>query len=353
MKERFHIFQFATSPVCAPYRFWAPGKHLARHENFKVTAFEQMDGKILRSLLEDGDMLIVQRVTMSQKFFKLLTVVNQSGILLVYEIDDDFLNLDPDSRFTSMVPRDFSDRIKQAISCSHAVQCSTHHLAQVISEFHPEIAVLENQLENVPPFLDKKITNRPIVIGYAAGEDHWLDWLTIKDSYNRVIGELEQSGHKIETWIIGDKAIFDSFNTSNKKYFPLLSREKYKEVLQCFDISLIPLADTKFNRSKSDVKFLESAACSCAVIASQTVYSNSIVQRETGLIFSKPDEFEVCLKRLITCPEEITALVRNAYQYVKRERILSQHISKWEATYRGWIENKNVLLSNSSVKQTF
>ena len=250
-----------------------------------------------------------------------------------------------------MVPPDFSDRLKQAISCSHAVQCSTQPLAQVISGFHPEVAVLGNQLENLPPFLDKKIVNRPTVIGYAAGEDHWLDWLTIKDSYNRAIEELEQSGHKMETWIVGDKAIFDSLNTPNKKYFRLLSREKYREVLQCFDISLVPLADTKFNRSKSDVKFLESAACSCAVIVSQTVYSDSIVQRETGLIFSKPDEFEVCLKRLITCPDEITILARNAYQYVKRKRILSQHISKWEETYRRWIENKNALLSNSSAKQ--
>jgi len=353
MKERFHIFQFATSPVCAPYRIWAPGKQLARHENLKVTAFEQMDGQILRSLLEDGDMLIVQRVTMSRKFFKLLTAVNQSGILLVYEIDDDLLNLDPDSRFARTVPGDFSDRIKQAISCSHAVQCSTHHLARVISEFHPEVMVLENQLEHLPLPVDKKMQDRPLIIGYAAGEHHWLDWQTVKDAYNRVVTELENSGHKIETWIMGDKAIYESLDTQNKKYFPLASREDYLEMLCYFDISLIPLSGSTFNRSKSDVKFLESASRGCAVIASTTVYSDSIRHEQTGLLFSDQGEFQACLKSLIYNPGRIYQLGKNAYYYVKKNRLLSRHINKWEATYRAWFENKNALLSNVPAKQNF
>jgi len=353
MKERFHIFQFATSPVCAPYRLWAPGKHLARHENFKVTAFEQMDGKILRSLLKDGDMLIVQRVTMSQKFFKLLTAVNQSGILLVYEIDDDLLNLDPDSRFARTVPGDFSNRIKQAISFSHAVQCSTHRLAKVISEFHREVVVLENQLEHLPPPVDKKMQVRPLIIGYAAGEHHWLDWQTVKDAYNRVIAELENSGHKIETWIMGDKEIYESLDTQNKKYFPLAGHEEYLEMLSCFDISLIPLSDSTFNRSKSDVKFLESASRGCAVIASTTVYSDSIKHEQTGLLFSDQEEFQACLKSLICNPRCIPQLGKNAYNYIKKNRLLSRHINKWEATYRRWFENKSALLSNVPAKQNF
>lgn len=353
MKERFHIFQFATSPVCAPCRLWAPGKHLARSQNLKVTAFEQMDGQILRSLLENGDMLIVQRVTMSRKFFKLLTAVNQVGILLIYEIDDDLLNLDPDSSFARMVPGDFSDRIKQAISSSHAVQCSTHHLARVISEFHPEVTVLENQLEHLPLLVDRKMKGRPLIIGYAAGEHHWLDWQTVRDAYNRVIAELENSGHKIETWIMGDKAIYESLDTQNKKYFPLASHEQYLEILSCFDISLIPLSDSTFNRSKSDVKFLESASRGCAVIASTTVYSDSIRHEQTGLLFSDQPEFQACLKSLICNPGRIPQLGKNAYYYVKKNRLLSRHINKWEATYHRWFKNKNALLANVPAKQSF
>ncbi len=337
-QNKIHIFQFATNQVCAPYRLDAPGRLLSELPNIQVTRFNKLDRQTYTSLIEKADILILQRMPMSPGLSKVISAVKRAGKIVAFEIDDDLLNLDPASRFAKLAPADYGERIKQTILASQTVQCSTPHLAAGISELHPEVVVLGNQLENLPPFLDKKITGRPIVIGYAAGEDHWLDWLPIKDSYNRIIEELEQSGHRIETWVIGDETIFNSLSTAHKKYFPLLSREKYDEVLQCFDISLVPLSDTKFNRSKSDVKFLESTACSCAVIASETVYSHSILHRETGLIFSEPNAFEACLKRLVTRRDEITVLARNAYQYVQNHRLLALHISKWAWTYRMWVE---------------
>ncbi|MFQ5676586.1 MAG: glycosyltransferase [bacterium] len=310
-----------------------------------MTCARRLDRAILEDLLAEGDMLILQRVPMSPRLAKLFSALSNTGVVIVFEIDDDLLHLPSGSRFTELTTDDFSARLKQSIMCSHAVQCSTHPLAEVVSELHPEVAVLENQMEQVPRFIHKEIGDRPFIIGYAAGEDHWLDWLTVKDSYNRIIAELEEAGDKVETWIIGDRAIFESIRSDRKTYFPLLNRREYFEVLSCFDISLMPLADIQFNRSKSDIKFLESAACSCAVIASDTVYAESIVHGRTGLLFSEPHEFEKHLCELIRNPIRISHLARNAYNYVKRDRLFHQHIEKWEKTYLNWLFNRNNLCS--------
>ena len=47
----------------------------------------------------------------------------------------------------------------------------------------------------------------------------------------------------------------------------------------------MPLADTPFNRAKSDLKFIEAGACRVAALASHIVYANSVEDGRTGLLF--------------------------------------------------------------------
>ena len=267
--------------------------------------------------------------------------------MIIYDIDDDLLHLDPDSRFAKTAPQDYAQKVKRCILMCQAVQTSTRPLAEIISRFHPEVVMLENQLESVPQFEGKNCDNQPIVIGYAAGEDHFRDWLTIKDTYNRVISNFESCGLPLETWILGDREIFESLTVKKKRYFPLLARKQYLELMRSVDISLIPLADKSFNYSKSDIKFLESASAGAAVISSSIVYADTIRHKETGMIFGNTDEFARYLEELILNRELVATIAENAYRYVSKRRLIQQHIWKWQATYMDWFHRRKELIKNT------
>ena len=344
-EEKIQIYQFTTNPVCSPYRFDFPREQLNRRENVQVTKFTKLDAAVYAELVEYADMLIIQRLPMSPRLAKVYTALNSRGKLVIFEIDDDLLHLHPESRYAKQAPPDYRERIEQSLLASQAVQCSTQALANVISQIHPEVVVLENQFDKLLPYNSRK-KDGGIIIGYAAGEDHFLDWLTIKDAYNTTIVQLELEGFQVESWIIGDKAIFESIASKNKRYFPLLQRSEYLQLLQQVDISLIPLADIPFNRSKSDVKFLESAGCGAAVLASKFVYSNSLKNGETGILFSNADEFANGLTELVRSQELTERLSRNAQRYVSENRLIEQHVERWEEIYLSWVSNRDKLLRN-------
>jgi len=109
----------------------------------------------------------------------------------------------------------------------------------------------------------------------------------------------------------------------------------------------MPLVDTQFNRCKSDIKFLESVASGCAVIASDIVYGQTVEHEKTGLLFETPLQFEKHLLSLAQHPDKIQRLARQAYDYVAHNRLMHQHIHKWESVYSDWYTRRHALIQNS------
>ncbi|MBF0357385.1 MAG: glycosyltransferase [Magnetococcales bacterium] len=341
-----HIYQFATNPVCSPYRLDMPRKILNNSGDFKITCFSDITQKEFDEIVQNADIVVIQRAPLNQEFKPLLDGLIQAGKFTVYEIDDDLMHLNPESRYAKQAPVDYGQSIEAFISSCHAVQCSTLQLAERIRPLNSEVAVITNQLEHIEDFIDKRGQEGPVIIGYAAGLDHYQDWYTIQDEYNRAIAELEAEGVRVETWIVGDHDIFNSITSTNKRFFPLLSRNKYMDFLKKLNISLCILGNSFFNLAKSDVKYLESSASSSAVIASNTVYGTTIIHEKTGLLFETPQEFGQQLKKLAKDQNIANKLATNAYNYVKNERLVSQHINAWADLYNGWCARKNEIMAN-------
>jgi glycosyltransferase involved in cell wall biosynthesis len=65
----------------------------------------------------------------------------------------------------------------------------------------------------------------------------------------------------------------------------------FRSVARHFDIAVAPLVDSPFNRCKSDLKFLEYAACGLPVVLSRvTPYSLTVRHGEDGLLTDNDDE---------------------------------------------------------------
>lgn len=341
-----HIYQLVSNPVCSPYRLEIPGKALVNCEGIKVTCLTSFGQAEYKAVIHEADIVIVQRLALSPQTQQILDGFRQAGKLIVYEIDDDLIHLNPESRYAKQAPAGYGQSIQACIRACHAVQCSTSRLAERIKAFHTEVAVLPNQLDHVAPFIEKAQRGDPVIVGYAAGQDHHLDWLAIREEYNRAVAELESDGVKMETWIIGDQDIYESLSTTNKRFFPLLPRMKYLQFLRNLNISLCPLADNFFNQSKSDVKYLESAASSSAVLASRVVYGDTVVPGETGALFANAQEFGQQLRKLVKEPQYVSRIAVNAHQFVTATRLIRQHVNEWAEVYRDWFARRKEIMSN-------
>ena len=66
-----------------------------------------------------------------------------------------------------------------------------------------------------------------------------------------------------------------------------------------FDINLCPLIDNKFNRSKSNLKYLQGSALGIPTICSPTVYEECVEDGVDGFIAKDPASWLACLKELV------------------------------------------------------
>jgi glycosyltransferase involved in cell wall biosynthesis len=204
--------------------------------------------------------------------------------------------------------------------CVHAVQTSTQPLADFLRLYNPNVAVFANHLASLPPPRTWSESG-PIALFFGAlnRED---DWKPILPALNRVLAD---HAGELTVHVIHDRQFFDALWTDAKTFEPFCPFERFAEILRRCDIALLPLEPTRFNSMKSDLKFLECAAQGVAVLASPTVYSGTIVDMETGLLYRSIEEFEARLRRLIADAGLRHGLAENAYRWVRENRLQARH----------------------------
>ena len=146
-----------------------------------------------------------------------------------------------------------------------------------------------------------------------------------------IVGALPATGVPNVIYRVPGTTDFTDYMWYDGQFVPY---EMYQEALHASDISFLPLRDTEFNRTKSDLKFIESAGHGAVVLASPTVYADTVRDGRTGFIYRSPEEFRERLFLLVENPERRLETAEAAYSYVRRERLLSGHYQERLAWYR-------------------
>src|SRR5437870_225705 len=209
-QKTLKIYQLESNTVCSPYRLVFPGDALNRLTDIEVKLLPDFGQKECDEILREADIFIIQRMEWVDHLGDLIAALNRRGIIVVYDLDDDLMHLEPGSRQAALNPPDYAVRVEKCVRACQAVQCATPALAASLAGVHPEVAVLENQLDRVPAFKEKAASSAIPIVAYAAGTDHAHDWATVRDAYNRTISDLALNGVEVETWVVGDAAIFNS-----------------------------------------------------------------------------------------------------------------------------------------------
>ena len=317
--------------VCASVRVNEANKFMATKPGVYISAAKSGEPLILSS---DGKynnkVLINQRVSIDNVDMgvNLFESVASRNYLLIEEMDDNPI----------LWRRKYEENQFINFIGVHGVQTSTKTLAELFKQFNPHVRIFENQLKELPPhrdFAGELAKKKPITIFFGAlNRDN--DFYEVLPAINKIAAEY---GDNILFKVIAKTELFNKIEATNKvfvgkrevyngQYVPY---EVYEQELRTTDISLLPLRDNIFNRSKSDLKFIECAGNGSVALASPTVYANTIKDGETGFIYHDVNDFYNKLKLLIKDNNKRLEVAENAYNYVKHNRLLSQHYEeRWD-----------------------
>ncbi|SKB12145.1 putative glycosyltransferase [Planktothrix sp. PCC 11201] len=268
-------------------------------------------------LPEEEKVFIWQRTILSyDHHLEILRNLLKQDYLIIAEIDDNPLRR-----------QEYADNRYLSYRGCHGVQTSTDPLKEFLQQFNPHVAIFKNHLLILPP---PRIYSHPKVTLFFGALNREQDWQPIMETLNRV---LIRHQTLVKVKVIHDRRFFDHLAISDKEFEPFCSYDRYHQILQTCDIGLLPLTPTPVNLMKSDLKFLECAGHGVAVLASPTVYEQSVIHEETGLIYRNIQQFEMYLNELIINTVLRQKIANNAYLWVKSNRLLCQHYQQRREWY--------------------
>lgn len=217
----------------------------------------------------------------------------------------------------------------------HAVQTSTEPLAALFRQWNPEVAIFPNTAAELPEpanFADpQRLT---LFLGALRREEDMAPFLP---ALNRV---LAAAGERLAVEVLYDRRSYEALTTPHKRFSPILPYAEYRALMARCEIAFLPLADTRFNNFKSDLKFVEASAHRLCCLASPVVYGGTIRDGETGLIIRGPEELEARLLELLAVPERARAMGEAARGWVRSHRMLAGQVDIRLAWYRSLWERR-------------
>ena len=220
----------------------------------------------------------------------------------------------------------------------HAVQTSTEFLSGELCRYNSEIAVFPNQIASMPA--PKPLRTDGRIALFFGAFNRSKDWQPLVAPLNRI---LSANRGRVGVQVVHDRAFFDALETDTKAFLPTCGYDGYIQALRRCDIGLLPLEDTLFNRSKSDLKFIECAAHGVVALASPVVYGDTVRDGDTAVLFRSPEEFTDRLTRLIEEGDWRHGIAKRAYGYVRDHRLLAQHFRKRLDWYQSLLDRKEEL----------
>jgi glycosyltransferase involved in cell wall biosynthesis len=314
------------------YRTYAPGIAMAKEEGVYVINVTNVHRK-KEKLMRRADVLILKNIC-DPDMFPLIKERKQQKKLTVYELADDICAI-PSWNPVYFFYKNKENLLlsKRLAHYSDSMQFSVPELRRIYGYLSPTTAVFLNQISIVPS--EKKVKNRPdIIVGWGGSHGHLedmaeiskplIDWIISRDNVRLFLMCSDP------IW-----SLFERMPLTRKRRFKTGSLSDYYAFLKKIDIGLSPLKDTAFNRSRSDVKFLEYAIHGVVPVVQASVpYVSTVKHGKTGFLFEDVAGLLDVLGVLTENLHLISKVAKAARDYVIRERLQHQHAKERTEYYR-------------------
>jgi glycosyltransferase involved in cell wall biosynthesis len=302
----------------------------------------------INSLCDVADIVIWHPVHYDFSFDFFLEMRQKHDKPFLVETDDNFIDVPPwNEAFHSFSPNSFNRKV--AVNCMRAADgliVSTPHLREIYTPFNENVHVIENSLDFRG---DRKFIGWDKVsvrkhkgtrIGWIGGRSHFNDLMMVAPALHQVLQE-----HHDVTLCLVNSALKPSCAALGKPYpFEGLRNVHYADrsapinryapfaASFGFDIGIAPLVDCNFNRSKSNLRWLEMSALHVPTVASDISHFKQTIGSGRDGFLVKDNDLNVWvqyLKALISMKGLREDVGRKAYERIKDDFNLKTNAAKY------------------------
>lgn len=285
----------ADTGGCAFYRLESPfGALNARGHDVKaaITADHSWD---------DADVIVGMRVALPGPSRKWWARWAETGVRLVYDIDDDYLRLDRSNpAFDFYAAADTRARIIANIGLADAVTCATPRLAEAYRQYNANVIVVPNSLPETILGWERPAPRRPgVTIGWAGTPATLPDLVPLVKTLRRFLDR--HPNVELHTVGIAESALRGiGLRHPQLRVTPhVAGTVEYLKRID-FDVWVAPYRSTLFNGCKVATKALEASALGVPIVASATVpYREHVRDGETGILIHRDHEWDRALRDLV------------------------------------------------------
>lgn len=318
------------------YRTKTPGKAMARAEGAAVVNLANVHRQ-KDPIMRKADVLVLENVC-DPDLLPLIRERKLKGELTVCEISDDIRDVHPWNPvyFFYQNQENYTLICRLASFCD-ALQVTSPELKRVYGHLNDHCEVFPNQISFVPPKRTFEATGE-IVVGWGGSHGHLEDMAVIAGPLMEWIRSRQDAVlHLMCSAPI--RELFDSLPAGRMRWTPPGTIDDYYRFLSKIDVGIGMLRDTPFNRSRSDVKFLEYAVSEVVpVMSCLEPYTGSVLTGKTGFLFKDAGELTDVLEALAGDRERIRDIAGEAREYVLSERLQEQRGGDRVDFYRNLID---------------
>jgi hypothetical protein len=283
--------------------------------------------ELAKRFRKQGKVWVIKYIDDFHTLDVLHSMKKEAGAKIVVDLDDNIWQI-PEG---NIARGDLKTHINRSLMMCESVKAadwvtvSTEPLKNAVQALNQNVTVLPNYL-NLSDWKHKRKAGKTR-IGWVWSPTHTPDNKEVEEA----LKEINKKYKEVEIVIFGtDKNIFD-FDTVN---IPAVPHEEYPKTFMeaGIDISIAPLADNDFNKSKSNIKWLESTMAGAAFIGSKVYpYEFSVDHGKTGYVCKGKNQWVRHISNLIENPVKRKELVKNAKTEVLRLNAESKQ--KWQSFY--------------------
>lgn len=246
----------------------------------------------------DADVVVLQR-PLQRHLADAVPMLQQQGVAVVVEVDDDFSCIPPGNAVHGQVhPTHNRDRnwhhLARACATADLVTVTTTALARRYGN-HGRVRVLPNC---VPArYLDIEAPPFERSVGWSGSIDtHPGDLEVTRGAVARIAADLG-----LDVRVVGTgRGVPEALGVTGVQASGWLDIRDYPTQLAHLGIGIVPLAASAFNEAKSWLKGLEMAAVGLPFVASPTGPYRELHAHGAGDLAARPREWEAMIRRLAT-----------------------------------------------------
>jgi glycosyltransferase involved in cell wall biosynthesis len=342
-RRRVHVlhgFYGAEIPYSCTYiRLLCPLSHPALAERIELTHGTA-------EAIPDCDLLVVERHVLwpyerqLDGFVRVLSRCRQRGVPVVYELDDNLLDLHRDAPWETYPGDSLRGVVAFLARQADGVIVSTPAIAERLARLRSGALVVPNALDErlfgpVPePLVSRSST---VTIGYMGTLTHEADLRMVlaplrallRRHAGRVRLELVGGGAEERIASLFEGLPFRMRNLGSEHPYPRFVPWMRQQLR--WDVAIAPLEDDAFTRGKSDLKYLDYAALGIpGVFSDVRPYRETVRHRETGLLAAnEPRAWVEALEEIVSDGALRARLAEAATADVHGNRMLRTNAPRW------------------------